>query len=101
MIIWRYPYDKYDLSTLEMMFIEFCARAGLSYDEVIALPDDITLEKADRNTLIEIRRHIDERIQKMFYEPKCQWKGAKLPCEDPKMCFTCEHYYSDDDARWN
>lgn len=103
MIVWRYPYGKYDLATLDIMFTEFCACMQLKEGEAIALPDDISLEKMSEKELINIRNQIDNRIHEMFYKPKCQWEGdGPAPCDDSQDdCLTCDYYYSDDDKRWH
>ena len=102
MIIWRYPYGKYDFETLQIMFSEFCARAHLNQEEVIALPDDITIQNADKDFLLQLRQEINTRLHRMNYQPKCQFNqtGPK-PCELTVInCEDCDEYYSDDDTRW-
>lgn len=105
MIVFQYPVGKYDYETLCAMIDEYAARLGVPNSEILAIPDDISIQKMDRNQLIEIRNALTRTIDDMFYQPKCQFNPLQhdqMPCRTHEQkCQDCAYFYSDDDARWS
>ena len=97
----RYEPQNINYSELEEAYRTLVKQIGNQY-EIIAMPNDLSLEKLSRNDLIEIRHKIGEILHNMMYKKRCQYTeaGAK-PCESTVIdCNECNYYYSDDDARW-
>ena len=102
MIIFRYPSDKFKPEDIMPLIQRFSELTKIPTTKIMAIPKNVSLIKADRKTLIDLRNAIDKCIHSMTYEKKCQADEDEKPCVDEETpdCNKCDYYYSDDDDKW-